>query len=400
MSRPIPDRAPLSSRGRWDVVGAVAAAVLVGVAFLVPRLHDELWRKRMNAETAPIFGKWDHHVGWGTVPAIVIALAVVLYGPTVARRLRWRTMLAATYATALAWCSALVMVDGWQRGFVHVFEDDNEYLHEVGGVTDIPAMLRGFADRILDYQPDSWTTHVSGHPPGALLLFVWLDRIGLGGPTWASTVCVVVGLTAVLAVLLAVKALASEDVARSAAPFLAITPIVVWIGVSADALFTAITAWAIALLALSATRTVRFPLAAALVSGVLFGFGIYVNYGLGLMGVAAVAVLIAAKTIRPLLPAILGALLVAGAFTLSGFWWLDGYHLVVERYYQGIASKRPYSYWVWANIAAAVCATGLAVPAALHRPISLRGVRTRNGLTYLVGAAVVMLIAADLSALS
>ncbi|KAA0021593.1 hypothetical protein FOY51_18295 [Antrihabitans cavernicola] len=375
-------------------------AVLIGIAFLVPRLMDEKWRKKMNAEAAPIFGKWNVHMGWGTVPAILVAIAVVLYGPALARRIRWRSLLVVTWLTGLAWSFALVMVDGWQRGFVHVFQDPNEYLHEVGGVTDIPATLRGFSDRILDFQPDSWTTHVSGHPPGALLIFVWLDRIGLRGPTWAGIVCVLVGLTAALAVLIAVRALASEDLARSAAPFLAMAPAAIWIAVSADAIFAAITAWAVALLAIAATRTTRAPVVAALGAGVLFGFGIYVNYGLVLMGIPAVAVLVAARTVRPLFPALVGALIVAAAFTASGFWWLDGYHLVVQRYYQGIASERPYNYWVWANLAAATCATGLAVPAALHRPISLGGLRTRNGLTYLVTAAGLAMIAADLSALS
>ena len=48
-------------------------------------------------------------------------------------------------------------------------------------VTDIPAMLRTFADHILTDQPVHWTTHVGAHPPGAFLFYVVLDRIGLGG---------------------------------------------------------------------------------------------------------------------------------------------------------------------------------------------------------------------------
>ena len=33
---------------------------------------------------------------------------------------------------------------------------------------------------------------------------------------------------------------------------------------------------------------------------------------------------------------------VVAGFTLAGFWWLTGYHLVVQRYYQGWAADRPY----------------------------------------------------------
>jgi hypothetical protein len=58
---------------------------------------------------------------------------------------------------------------------------------------------------------------------------------------------------------------------------------------------------------------------------------------------------------------------VVAAFTLSGFWWLTGYHLVVQRYYQGWAVQRPYGYWVWADLAALVLSAGPVVGPALVR---------------------------------
>jgi hypothetical protein len=385
-------QAPRAAPGavRWDVVGAGIAGLLVGAAFLVPRLADEKWRKSLFAATAPIFGAWEPHVGWGTIPAIAIAGAVVVYGPAVAARLRWRQLLGLTWVTATCWAFTLAMVDGWHRGFTDKLTSRDEYLSEVPGVRDIPVMLRGFSDRILDFQPDSWTTHVSGHPPGALLIFVLLDRIGLGGGAWAAAFCTAVGASAAVAVLVAVRALGSIEKARAAAPFVALAPAAVWIAVSADAVFAGITAWAVALLALSASGLARWPGAAG--AGILFGGGIYVNYGLALMAIPAVAVLIATRNPRPLLPAGVGALAVAAFFTLSGFWWFDGYHLVVQRYYQGIASQRPFSYWAWGNLAALTCATGLAVPAALHR------MRDRLGLV--IASVLCAVVVADLSALS
>lgn len=343
-------------------------AVLVLAAFVVPRIASEHWRSTLYAGAAPIFGNWLLHAGWGTVPAVVIAVLVVLHGPTVAAKLPWRRLLAVSWLTTVGWAFALAMVDGWHRGFAGRLTDSHEYLHEVPGVTDIPAMLRGFSDRILDFQADSWTTHVSGHPPGALLFFVLLDRIGLRGGGWAGFACMLIGCSAVVAVAVALRALGAEDRARMALPFLTIAPAALWIAVSADAMFTGVTAWAVALLALA----VRQPRRWAVASGVLFGLGIYLSYGLVLMALPATAVLVAGRTIRPLLPALAGALAVAAAFTLTGFWWLDGYHLVVERYYQGIASERPYAYWVWANLAATVCAVGLATAAAL--PHALAGI--------------------------
>ncbi len=350
---------------RGDIACAVAAAILVAVAFVVPRISTAHYRDSLFAASAPIFGSWLPHIGWGTGPAIVVAAGVVYYGPVVAAGSSWRRLLLLTWATALAWAFALAMVDGWQRGFAGRLATGHEYLHEVGGVHDIGAMLHGFAGRILDFQPDSWTTHVSGHPPGALLVFVGLDRIGLGGGAWASTLCTLVGCSAAVAVLVTLRALGAEQRARSAAPYLAMAPAAIWLAVSADAFFAGVTAWAVAALAVGLGSSRRRPIV-VFAAGVLFGFGIYLNYGLVLMAIPAAAVA-ALRGVRAVWPAVLGALAVVAAFTASGFWWLEGYHLVVERYYQGIATERPVSYWIWANLAATVCAVGLASAAAVHR---------------------------------
>ncbi|WP_062981290.1 hypothetical protein [Nocardia anaemiae] len=372
-------------------LGAGIAAALTLAAFLVPRIASEQWRSKLYAGSAPIFGNWLPHVGSGSVPAIVIAILVIRFGPAMAESLPWRRLLAASWATAVAWAFALAMIDGWQRGFAGRLTDGHEYLREVPGVRDIPAMLRGFSARILDFQPDSWTTHVSGHPPGALLFFVLLDRIGLRGGGWAGVACLLIGCSAIVAVAVTLRALGAEDRARRALPFLTIAPAAVWIAVSADAMFAGVTAWAVALLAIA----VRRPWV-AIAAGALLGLGVYLSYGLVIMALPAIAVLIASRTIRPLLPAVLGALIVVTAFTLAGFWWLDGYHLVVERYYQGIATERPYAYWVWANLAATVCAVGLATAAGLPR--ALRGPFDAPAL--LVAAALCAILVADLSGLS
>lgn len=384
-----------SSSGRADLYCALGGVLLVATAFLVPRILSEQARAHLYAGAAPIFGSWLPHIGWGTGPAIGIAVLVIGYGPELTRRLPWRPLLLVTWLTAMAWAFALAMVDGWQRGFAGRLTTGDEYLHEVGGVDDIAAMLRGFSGRILDFQPDSWTTHVSGHPPGALLSFVVLDRIGLGGGAWAALLCMSVGCAAAVAVPVTIRALGAstagedadhgdrtgdhdrwtvaraEEKARAAIPFLVLAPAAIWLAVSADALFAGVTASAVALLAV-ATRQQRGWVAAAFGAGALFGFGLFLSYGLILMAVPAAAVLIA-RGFRAAVPALVGALLVAAVFNAAGFWWLDGYHLVVERYYQGIASDRPYSYWVWANLAATVCAIGLAPVAAFHRVV--RGLR-------------------------
>jgi hypothetical protein len=270
-----------------------------------------------------------------------------------------------SYATAVAWTLSLALVDGWQRGIAGRLTTGPEYLHEVAGVTDIPTMLRGFTTRILDFQPDSWTTHVAGHPPGALLVFVWLDRAGLPGGAWAGLLCVLVGALTAIAVPQTVRLLGTDEAARAVVPFVALFPGAVWIAVSADGLFAGVTAAGTALLAYGLTRTAR---AASLVGGVLLGFGCYLSYGLVLMAAIAAAVLGPGRgRRRTVWWALAGAALVAGAFTAAGFDWLTGYHLVTERYYQGVASRRPYAYWVWADLAIVVVSAGPAAAAVLGR---------------------------------
>ncbi len=392
-----------------ELIGAVLAAALVIAAVMVARRGNALVTPLIDgmgfefddfAALAPLFGQWGAHVGPGTPIAVIVGVMVVIVGPSVAARMPWRPLLVVTWAVTLIWTVGLAAVDGWQKGYVDRLTSRDEYLSEVGGIGDVGAMLRGFSDRIVDGQAESWTTHVSGHPPGAILTFVWLDRIGLSGGAAAAWLCVIVGSSAAVATAVAVAALVDRDTARRLIPFAVIAPSAIWIGVSADGFFTGVSAWGIALLAVAAIGRRPRHDATAVAAGLLLGFSVYLNYGLALMGLPALAVLIASRRVRPLLPAIGGALVVAGLFTASGFWWFDGYVAVQERYWQGIASARPFQYWSWGNIAALICAVGLAVPAALSRVVSLPRVRRAEPVTLLVVAALLAVAFADLSRLS
>ncbi|SFB48253.1 hypothetical protein SAMN05216266_113115 [Amycolatopsis marina] len=383
------------------------AAVLVGVAIAVGLyLNRDGSGVVIFAPAPPLFGHWLPHVGPGTPLALLVAFAVIGWGPALAAKLPWHGALSLSYLAALCWTLALALVDGWTRGFTHRLDHPTEYLHEVPGITDIPAMVQTFADRILQGRPDSWTTHVSGHPPGATLVFVWLDRLGLSGGTAASWACVLVGCLVAVAVPVTVRALGSPAAARAMLPFAVLFPGAVWIAVSADALFAGVTASAIAVLALSGrafAERARSAIPLAVIAGVLLGFGIFLSYGLVLLGVLALAVVLASRSGRALAWALVGALSVVAAFALAGFWWLDGYHLVVERYYQGIASERPFAYWVWANVACLAIAVGPAVVVAMRRGIGAGArtpIRRWDGALVLGGAALLMIVAADVSGLS
>ncbi|QUR66293.1 hypothetical protein [Mycobacterium spongiae] len=398
--------------GRREVWGVAVGLILVAAAFVLPRLNIGVRPRRdiglerfgAHAGAAPIFGYWDAHVGWGTAPAILIAMAAVLWGPIVAQRVSWRVLTLGTWATAGAWAFALAMIDGWQRGFVGRLTSRDEYLWQVPGIADIPATVRTFSSRIVDFQPNSWVTHVSGHPPGALLTFVWLDRIGLGGGAWAGLLCLLVGSSATAAVIIAVRALAGEHTARLAAPFVAVAPTAIWVAVSADGYFAGVAAWGIALLTLAVHGKVRFPALTGAAAGLLLGWAVFLNYGLVLMGLPAVAVLFAAADWRPVLralgPAVLAAAAVAVAFAVAGFVWFEGYTLVQQRYWQGIAKDRPFQYWVWANLACVVCAIGLGSMAGISWLFDRAAIRRRSGFHLLLLAMLAAIAFADLSMLS
>ncbi len=399
--------------GRRESVAVSLGVALVLAAFVVPHLdlgivtpliHSTTRQRHDFADTAPIFGWWKAHIGWGTIPAVAIGIAAVLWGPMLVQRLSWRGLTLVTWTTSCGWAFSLAMIDGWQRGFAGRLVARHEYLRQVPTIPSIPEMLRTFSSRILDYQPNSWITHVSGHPPGALLTFVWLDRIGLSGGAYAATLCLLVGSSAATAVIVAVRAVSDESTARMAAPFVAVAPTAIWIAVSADGYFAGVAAWGIALLALAASRTVRRPIPVAAGAGLLLGWAIFLNYGLMLMVLLALAVFIAVRNRRSALAALAvavpSAVGVAVVFALAGFWWFDGYALVQQRYWQGIAVNRPFQYWSWANLAAVACAIGLGSVAGLGRIFSISDIRRRSGLHLLVLAAITAMLCADISMLS
>ena len=116
------------------------------------------------------------------------------------------------------------------------------------------------------------------------------------------------------------------------------------------------------------------------------------SYGMPLMGLVAVAVLVAARSWRPLPVAAVAALAVVLGFAAMGFAWWDAYPVLKERYFAGIASDRPQSYWWYGNLACLVVSAG---------PLLLSGVlaagatalsaarRSARTVLLLVGAAVV-----------
>jgi hypothetical protein len=388
-----------SRRARW--LGLAGAMLLVAAAIALPQLldWDTATRRDDEAQLPPLHGYWMPKVAWVSLLALAIAGLGWRYADAVAARLSFRRLLLTAYAVGLGWLLALALVDG-EDGITRVLGNPYEYLETARDTDDVGRMLDTFVDRIPYAAEDNWVTHVAGHPPGALLFFVGLVRLGLGGDLQAALVVIAIAASIAPAVLITARALGAEETARKAAPFLVLSPAAVFLAVSADAVFTAFAAWGLAALALAATASDRRRMVAwSVLAGLLLGYCVLLSYGLPLLGFLAVAVLLCARSWLPLPIAAATALAVVLGFAAAGFAWWQAYPVLVDRYHDGIAAERPFSYWVWGNLAALLICAGPLLGAGLtHLGTAIR--RVDRAPALLVSAAVAAVVAADLSGMS
>ena len=407
-----PHDAP-SASGRWAVAGWIACVGLMLTAVLVPQLTG--WNVRVNS-WPPLHGEWTPRVGPGTLPALAIAALLTWQAVRWVDVVPWRRLLLVTYLAGLAWMLALATVDGLD-GIDEILEDDYEYLQSARKwVDDFPAMLREYVSRIsYDAEPRNWPVHIAGHPPGAVLFFIVLVRIGLGSGLAAGLVVTAVAATTALAVMTTLRILDAEQHARRAAPYLAVGPAAIWQSVSADAMFAAVGCWGVAALAAAAVAQRRAGTAAwSAVAGLLLGYLVMLSYGLWLYGLIAVVVLALGVTLRAeqrwrpftwVLPiAALVATGVVGLFAAYGFYYWDAVPELRGRYFEGVGGRRPASYWLWGGLGAFGFSAGPAVGAAAgvllwrarHR---IRSASTRV-VTWLAAAGFAMVLVADASQMS
>ncbi len=398
--------------GGWRTLlpwlGLAAAVGVVAWAFWWPghsgeEVFSRAPRNASDREVPPLHGLWEPKWwGPGTAPAVLLAVLAWRYAARVADRLPWRTLLLASYAVGLGWLFSLALVDG-SEGLTRQLGNPYEYLVTAREVTDVPALLDTWQTRMPLYSEGAFPTHVAGHPPAALLFFVGLVRVGLGGDLAAGVVVTLLAASTAPAVMVAVRALGAEGTARRAAPFLVLAPTAVFMAVSGDAVFAALGAWGIACLALGATRTRRGPVMAwSALAGLLLGTVVMMSYGLPLLGVVAVAVLLAARSWLPLPVAAATALVVVLGFAAAGWAWWDYYPVLVDRYEEGIAKDRPEDYWRWANLALLVLSAGPLVGAGVGQLLATTraGLVRHRGPVLLAAAGVLMVAAADASGMS
>jgi hypothetical protein len=363
------------------LTGFVALAVLA--QFWGERLLDS--GRVLKVGVPPLHAEWDVYVAREHLVVLAVGGALLVVAPVLAARASWRSLLWTAPVITALWTVALNGTRGVD-GFVHGLDNRYEYLSDLDAVGSPLGFLRGFTDNI-----DSYATHTRGHPPGFVLVLWVLRAIGLGGAGWAAALCIAAGAAAVVAVLLAVRDLAGEDAARAAAPFVMVAPVALWVASSADACFAFLAACAVAGMVRALTLPER-AIGSALFGGVCLGLALLCSYGLVLILVIPGVVAIRLRRIPVLVPAAVAAGLVLLLAFAAGFDYFEGLRLTRQSYFDGVASERPYSYALLANLAAFGIATGPAIAVAITR--------VRGRLALLVGGALLAVALADLSGMS
>lgn len=381
------DRTPARRLSWRPLVAVVAAATLV----LGCRVAGTLLRRHRDvihlASAFPIAGNWQPYLSpWLVVP-VAAAAAALGWWPRLVTVLRWRALLVASFLASAVWAVALNLVAG-PAGLTRGLSTTDEYPHDVPRVKSLSTFLATFHRYVVHHAgTEQWTVHVGGHPPGALLVFVLLERIGLGNVGWGAALCIVGGALTAPCVLATVRLLGrDEGFARRAAVFVPLAPAALWIATSADALFAGVAAAGLTALAFAAARRDRWSDLLAAGGGLALGLCLFLSYGLTLLVPLTVGVVLvrrwpfrrrrslvaqlgAARTwrragwaVRPLLVGGLVVLALLVAARLDGFDWWQGLQLAAQRTRQGpVYIDRPTAYFVFANVAALLISIGPAV---------------------------------------
>lgn len=374
---------------RSTVMGLGAwCGLVIGSALLVQRLRWAGVDVKLNAP--PLHGHPEVRLTAFLALAVAVGAVLVWWLPAAATKLRWNALLGVTFASAVCFTVALALVHHGPNGLTEPLTGRFEYLGQVGAVGSPGSYLDGFADAV---RARAFSLHVHGHPPGFLLVLWLLHQIGLGGAGPAAAIIIATGAASVPCVMIAVRNVVSESSARRAAPFLVIAPAAVWVATSADAFFMGVVAAATTAVIVATGRGGRRGDTLALAGGVGLGVAAFLSYGLVLAGFLPLGVAVARRRVRPIALAALGASVVFGAFAVFGFSWFDGLAATRARYFAGVASVRPYSTFLIANLGILAIILGPAIAVALVR------LRDRRA-WLLVGAALVAVAVADISGMS
>jgi hypothetical protein len=335
-------------------VAAVVAAATVAVGLYVRRATST----PLGVPYPPAIGGWRPEAD----PLLVVTLAcfagAVLVAPRLLHVPAWAFAAAAfglTLVLRLALAAGAGGTSRWGAVFdpARSFEARHEYLPALGAL-DYGAGF--FLDRFAELVP-SLPVHAAGHPPGLLLT---LHVLRIDSADGMAALCIGAGaLSGPLAYALGRQLLVDRD-ARVAALLLAVAPGALLFGAtSADAVFLSVgllAAWPLA----ARSWNARAAGAVALAAGSLFAWS--------LLAVGAWAAIVTLRRegwrAALALSALCGAVLVAFYALLhaaTGFDPIGTISATEEVYRAGIATLRPYWYWLFGSPVAFLLVLGIPI---------------------------------------
>lgn len=370
--------------------------LVVWLAVIVASAVSWWWAMQVTRDNERIyitppgfFGHWQFVWPAALTWSIPVAIALVVVAPHV-RHWSWRWSAPAWAAgSSLLWAATLALAKGWQ-GFVHRGASKLDYRAVLGDIGSTGEFLRTFVDRL-----DHYPLHVTGHPPGYPLILSWLAHLGLASPGWEAALMVLSGAVAATALTLTVRELVDDDASRRVAVFVGVLPSAVWVVVGADGFFAALASGALLAASLattsgaSPTRQVLAGASCGLLAAVL----LYCTYGAPTLLVPTAIVLLTRRRLLVITGAVVGFLVIVVAVTAAGFWWFDGLSATREFYIAGVAARRPYRFFLLANLVVTAWVMGPAVIDGFARLADRR-------VWWLVGSAIAGIVIADASGLS
>jgi hypothetical protein len=344
-----------TSRRRLPVLaGAVAAAtVAVGLGLRADGTD-------IGAPLPPFVLRWSPAVHPAAAIAVLVAAFAVAVAPSLLAWPRRPVGFAAAagglgLAVTLSIAAARSGTAGWYEVFDYgrSFEAKNEYLPA------LPAFgygTRFFLDHFAELVP-SLPVHAAGHPPGLLLV---MHALGITTARQLAALCILATGALTPLTYAAARLRLPEGRARIAALLTAFSPAAALFGISsADALYAALgLAAAAGLLARGALARLAGAVALALAS----------FFSWALVAVGAYAALITVRTRGARAALALGAACAlalaafyAALYAFAGFDPLGAIRATHDVYQAGIASTRPYGFWLFGSPVAFGVVIGLPI---------------------------------------
>ena len=346
----------------------VLSAACAVVAWAVVRGSAIRRSPDTKLEAAPLVGTWDWAPSWKIIPAVFVGCAVVIWAGRGTSERPHRSEFVAIGALSFCWTVALA----WSQGRATMIDpivDRTEYWARLPKLPPATDMLRVWADPMwMRNQP----VHLKGHPPGYVLILKAMAQVGLRSPwaaaalSWLAAASVAVGLVVI------VRLCTKGDAWRRVAPFAVVTPYAVWMGTSADAVFSAFGVWGVVGIVASASAVrAKRRLLFGVLGGLSLGCAVFLSYGMAPFLIIPGLAILGAPSISwrerglSIASTAMGGIAVLAVFAVFRFWWFDGLATTRIFYWKGTAKFRPWGYFFVANIAIVAIASGPAVIAGM-----------------------------------